>query len=95
MKKFSADEDTKGSWEQDSGKKHTYDRQLLESICVQHEIDHLYGIRILDREQQLQPVRNERKIGRNEKVTIQKGEETQVIKYKKATPFLDDGWIVQ
>ena len=89
------DEDTKGSWEQDSGKKHTYDRQLLESICVQHEIDHLYGIRILDREQQLQPVRNERKIGRNEKVTIQKGEETQVIKYKKAKPFLDDGWIVQ
>ena len=34
-------------------------------------------------------------LGRNEKVTIQKGEETQVIKYKKAKPFLDDGWIVQ
>ena len=50
------DEDTKGSWEQDSGKKHTYDRQLLESICVQHEIDHLYGIRILDREQQMRDI---------------------------------------
>ena len=81
--------------ETESKKKNTYDRQLLESVCVQHEIDHLYGIRILDREQQLQPVRNERKIGRNEKVTIQKGEETQVIKYKKAKPFLDDGWIVK
>ena len=85
-------EDTKGSWEQDSGKKDTYDRQLLESVCVQHEIDHLYGIRILDREQQLQPVRNERKIGRNEKITIQKDSETKVIKYKKAQPFLSQGW---
>ena len=83
------------SSETETQKKTTYERQLLESVCVQHEIDHLYGIRILDREQQLQPVRNERKIGRNEKVTIQKGEETQVIKYKKAKPFLDDGWIVQ
>ena len=83
------------SSETETQKKTTYERQLLESVCVQHEIDHLYGIRILDREQQLQPVRNERKIGRNEKVTIQKGEETQVIKYKKAKPFLDDGWIVK
>ena len=83
------------SSETETQKKTTYERQLLESVCVQHEIDHLYGIRILDREQQLQPVRNERKIGRNEKVTIQKGEETQVIKYKKAKPFLDDGWIIQ
>ena len=69
-----------------------YNRQLLESVCIQHEIDHLYGIRILDREQQLQPVRNERKIGRNEKITIQKDSETKVIKYKKAQPFLSQGW---
>ena len=55
-----------------------YNRQLLESVCIQHEIDHLYGIRILDREQQLQPVRNERKIGRNEKITIQKDSETKL-----------------
>ena len=84
--------DTKGSWEQDTGKKDMYNRQLLESVCIQHEIDHLYGIRILDREQQLQPVRNERKIGRNEKITIQKDSETKVIKYKKAQPFLSQGW---
>ena len=83
------------SSETETQKKTIYERQLLESICVQHEIDHLYGIRILDREQQLQPVKNERKIGRNEKVTIQKGDETQVIKYKKAKPFLDDGWVIQ
>ena len=83
------------SSETETQKKSIYEKQVLESVCVQHEIDHLYGIRILDREQQLQPVRNERKIGRNEKVTIQKGEETQVIKYKKAKPFLDNGWIIQ
>ncbi len=82
---------TKGSWEED-GKKDMYDRQLLESVCIQHEIDHLYGIRILDREQQLQPIKNERKIGRNEKVTIQKDNETKVIKYKKIQPFLNQGW---
>ena len=82
---------TKGSWEED-GKKDMYDRQLLESVCIQHEIDHLYGIRILDREQQLQPIKNERKIGRNEKVTIQKNNETKVIKYKKIQPFLNQGW---
>ena len=83
------------SSETETQKKSIYEKQILESVCVQHEIDHLYGIRILDREQQLQPVRNERKIGRNEKVTIQKGEETQVIKYKKTKPFLEDGWIIR
>ena len=83
------------SSETETQKKTTYERQLLESVCVQHEIDHLYGIRILDREQQLQPVISERKIGRNEKVTIKKENETQVIKYKKAKPFLDDGWVIQ
>ena len=81
----------KGSWEH-GGKKDMYDRQILESVCIQHEIDHLYGLTILDREQQLQPVRNERKIGRNEKVTIQKDNETKVIKYKKIQPFLNQGW---
>ena len=80
------------SSETETQKKSIYEKQVLESVCVQHEIDHLYGIRILDREQQLQPVRNERKIGRNEKVTIQKGSETKVIKYKKAQPFLNQGW---
>lgn len=77
-----------------SEKKDTYDRQLLESVCVQHEIDHLYGIRILDREQQLQPVRTERKIKRNEIIKIQKGDDVKVLKYKKAQSLLKEGWIM-
>ena len=32
----------KGSWE-DANKKQDADLRLLESICVQHEIDHLSG----------------------------------------------------
>ena len=32
----------------DSKKEDSYDRQLLESICVQHEIDHLNGILFID-----------------------------------------------
>ena len=39
---------------------------LLESVCVQHEIDHLNGMRILDRAQQLTIRREKPKIGRNE-----------------------------
>ena len=30
--------------------------------------------------------------GRNEKVTITKGSESRVLKYKKIEPFLEDGW---
>lgn len=32
--------------------------------------------------------------GRNDLVTIKKGEETQTLKYKKAEPFLTDGWLL-
>ncbi len=32
--------------------------------------------------------------GRNDEVTIQKGEETQTLKYKKAEPLLSEGWRV-
>jgi len=78
----------------DSKKEDSYNRQLLESICVQHEIDHLYGIRILDREQQLQPVKTEKKIGRNEIIKIQKGDEVKVLKYKKAQSLMKEGWIM-
>ena len=42
------------------------DTDLLESVCVQHEIDHLNGMRILDRAQQLTIRREKPKIGRNE-----------------------------
>ena len=42
------------------------DTDLLESVCVQHEIDHLNGMRILDRAMELTIKRDKPKIGRNE-----------------------------
>ena len=36
--------------------------------------------------------REGKKIGRNEKVTITKGTDSKVLKYKKAEPLLEDGW---
>ena len=68
----------------------------FECVCVQHEIDHLDGITMFDREFKSEPVVNginaPKKIGRNEKVTITKGSESKVIKYKKIQPMLEDGW---
>ena len=68
----------------------------FECVCVQHEIDHLDGITMFDREFKSQPVVNginaPKKIGRNEKVTITKGTESKILKYKKAQPMLEDGW---
>ena len=71
------------------------DLLILESVCVQHEIDHLNGLTIYDREHILEQYkRTERKIGRNEKVTITKDKETLTLKYKKAIPYLEKGWII-
>ena len=68
----------------------------FECACVQHEIDHLDGITMFDREFKQEPIINgvntPKKIGRNEKVTITKGTESKIIKYKKAQPMLEDGW---
>ena len=68
----------------------------FECVCVQHEIDHLNGITMFDREFKSEPlVRGKnapQKIGRNEKVTITKGTESKVLKYKKVQPLLEDGW---
>ena len=68
----------------------------FECACVQHEIDHLNGITMFDREFKSEPVINgvnaPNKIGRNEKVTITKGTESKILKYKKAQPMLEDGW---
>ena len=73
--------DAKGSWE--TAKKHDTDQRLLETICIQHEIDHLMGKTIHDREKKLEPVVSDKKIGRNRLVTIQKGDAIKVLKYKK------------
>ena len=65
----------------------------FECACVQHEIDHLDGITMFDREFKQEPIKREgKKIGRNEKVLIAKGTESKTIKYKKAEPLLNSGW---
>ena len=69
-------ESGKGTWEED---KRQSDRELrtLEAVCVQHEIDHLNGMRILDREVDT-TIRVEKKPGRNEPCHCGSGK-----KYKK------------
>ena len=52
---------------------------LLESVCVQHEIDHLNGMRILDRAMELTIRREKPKIGRNQLVTIKKDDKEQTL----------------
>ena len=71
----------------------------FECVCVQHEIDHLDGITMFDREiQKPKPIiRGENapvKIGRNEKVTITKGNDSKILKYKKAEKLMEDGWVL-
>tara|TARA_Y100001973_G_C5113758_1_gene289049 strand:- start:233 stop:841 length:609 start_codon:yes stop_codon:yes gene_type:complete len=67
----------------------------FECVCVQHEIDHLDGITMFDRQYINKPIVNgvnaPAKIGRNEKVTITDGNETKVVKYKKALPLIENG----
>ena len=83
-------QESKGSWEQEN-KKQDQERRLLEAICVQHEIDHLNGITIHDRENKPEPIITKQKYGRNEIVGITDGKDYKEIKYKKAKPLLDSG----
>tara|TARA_R110002020_G_scaffold215876_2_gene423180 strand:+ start:877 stop:1452 length:576 start_codon:yes stop_codon:yes gene_type:complete len=64
----------------------------FECVCVQHEIDHLDGITMFDREFIREPYRAPKSYGRNEKVTVEKGGNTKELKYKKAQSLLEDGW---
>ena len=84
----------KGTWEESA--KQDQEQRLLEAVCVQHEIDHLMGKTIFDREKRLLPVKNDYKqYGRNEIVGITDGDTYKDIKYKKAKPLLDSGeWVV-
>ena len=86
--------DGKGSWEKEQGKKQDAELRTLESVCVQHEIDHLNGIVCMDRGVDT-TVRVEKKPGRNQLVTIKKGDAVKVLKYKKAQNFLNQGWIIE
>ena len=65
----------------------------FETACVQHEIDHLDGITMFDRELKQQPLeRRNKKIGRNDRVLIKKDNDTKTIKYKKFDKMKEDGW---
>ena len=65
----------------------------LECACVQHEIDHLDGITMFDKQVKGITIKREsKKIGRNDKVLIACGVDSKVMKYKKALPLLEDGW---
>ena len=78
-----------GSWE--SGNKEDEELRTLESVCVQHEIDHLNGVICMDKEIKLEPIKVSNKWGRNEIVMITDGKETKDLKYKKAKPLIDSG----
>ena len=80
----------KGSWERESKDKHDEELRTLEAVCVQHEIDHLWGMTILDRKA-ITTVVNKHKYGRNEIVMITDGKETKDLKSKTAKPLIDSG----
>ena len=82
--------DGKGSWEKQQQIKNDAEMRLLETVCVQHEIDHLNGMTIMDR-QMITTIVNTEKFGRNEKVMITDGNETKELKWKKAKPLIDSG----
>ena len=72
--------------------KHKYLDYAYEVACVQHEIDHLDGITMYDREWVMTPTKRAYdKIGRNEKVEITNGSETKTLKWKKAEPLVKQG----
>ena len=57
--------EARGSWEEKT-KKDEQENRLLEAICVQHEIDHLNGLTIHDRENKTKPMVSQKKVGRND-----------------------------
>ena len=81
--------DGQTGWEKQQQNKNDAELRLLETVCIQHEIDHLNGITITDR-QMVTTITNE-KIGRNEKVTITNGQETKELKWKKAESLVKSG----
>ena len=87
--------DVRGTWEREQ-KQNEQERRVLEAVCVQHEIDHLNGITIHDRENKPKPIlTTKKKFGRNEQVTITRNNAIKVMKFKKVQKFLDDGWIIK
>ena len=69
--------DGKGSWEKEQSKNEDAQLRTLESVCVQHEIDHLNGVVCMDRKVNTTIVKDA-KVGRNEPCPCGSGK-----KYKK------------
>ena len=69
------------------------DEGLLETVCAQHEIDHLNGILITDSiRRYTTTVTAPKKYGRNERVMVKlPNGDTEFMKYKKAEPMLNLG----
>ena len=57
--------DGKSGWDK-GNMKQDRELRLLEAVCVQHEIDHLMGKTIHNREVKLEPTKVEKKVGRND-----------------------------
>ena len=72
-----ASKDSKGSWEKEQSKNEDAQLRTLESVCVQHEIDHLNGVVCMDRKVNTTIVKD-KKVGRNEPCPCGSGK-----KYKK------------
>lgn len=68
------------------------DLDLLEAVCVQHEIDHLDGITIRDRQYNPQVIK-QNDFGRNEKIMVKnpKGD-IETIKYKHFPKYAELGY---
>ena len=69
--------DGQTGWEKQQRNKNDQELRLLETVCVQHEIDHLNGVTIMDR-QVINTITTENKIGRNDPCFCGSGK-----KYKK------------
>jgi len=69
------------------------DEGLLETVCAQHEIDHLNGILITDKVRRYTTtVTAPKRYGRNERVMVKLPDgKTEFMKYKKAEPLLAIG----
>ena len=91
---FSGAESSKGKGTWETSAKHDQEQRLLEAVCIQHEIDHLMGKTVHDRKVDT-TVKVEKKIGRNQLVTIKRNDAVKVLKYKKAQKFLNEGWEIE
>ena len=69
--------DGKGSWEKEQSNNENAQLRVLESVCVQHEIDHLNGVICMDRKRDT-TITKDKKVGRNEPCPCGSGK-----KYKK------------